>query len=180
MTASRRIFLTGMPASGKTTLGQAVARLRPGWILVDVDSEIEARRGLTVPQIFAADGEAAFRALENEVMEDICRREGNIIVCTGGGTPCADGRMEMMRRAGTVVLLDAPVEILARRVRQQPGRRPLLEGCDDLDARLEALRKDRNVYYNKAHYVFDSSLLDTAGDIERSAASFVERYIDKP
>ena len=68
MTASRRIFLTGMPASGKTTLGQAVARLRPGWILVDVDSEIEARRGLTVPQIFAADGEAAFRALENEVI----------------------------------------------------------------------------------------------------------------
>lgn len=177
MTAARRIFLTGMPACGKTTLGLAVTRLMPQWMLVDLDHEIEAAQGMTVAQIFASAGEERFRQLERETLRDICDRDADMIVCTGGGTPCCPGMSELMLGAGTVVWLDAPTDVLARRVMMQPGQRPLLEGKADLAAALDELRRERTPYYNKAHSVFDSSRLDTAAQIEDTARAFITRYM---
>lgn len=178
MTAARRIFLIGMPAAGKTTLGTAVARIRPQWRIVDTDMLIEKAEGMSVRDIFATKGEEYFRDLEMQTIREISKAEGNLIICPGGGAPCQAQVMEMMLSSGTVVWLDAPDARLAERVMMQPGQRPLLENAGDTLAALKALREKREPYYRRAHGMFDSSRLDTEEQISATARDFILQYID--
>ena len=107
------IVLAGMPGSGKTTVGQALARLS-GKPFVDLDAEIVRRAGKPIPEIFAGEGEAAFRALESQVLQAVCAQSGQVIATGGGAVLSAENR-EAMRRTGRVYVLrrklgDLPTE----------------------------------------------------------------------
>lgn len=107
------IVLVGMPGSGKTTVGRCLAGLS-GRSFVDVDEEIVRAAGRTIPEIFAQQGEEAFRMLENQVLKEVCAQSGRVIA-TGGGAVLWSGNRSAMRRTGRVYrlrrrLVDLPTE----------------------------------------------------------------------
>lgn len=107
------IVLVGMPGSGKTTVGRLLARLS-GRPFVDLDGEIVRRAGKSIPELFAQEGEGAFRDLESRVLEEVCAKGGQAIA-TGGGAVLRPENRTAMRRTGRVYFLqrnlgDLPTE----------------------------------------------------------------------
>lgn len=138
-----RILLVGMMGCGKTTTGALVAR-RLGWDYRDSDADVEALTGRTVPEIFATDGEAAFRRAESEVLAAACTGERPAVVAVAGGAVLSPDNRSLIRGCGTVVWLRAEPHKLAERVGDGAGR-PLLEG--DKDATMARLLTERAPYY---------------------------------
>ena len=104
------LILIGMPGSGKSRIGQALAQ-RMDRPFVDLDGEIVNRAGKSIPEIFAESGEAAFRALEHEVVCDACREKGAVIA-TGGGAVLREDNVRAMRQNGRLMLLTRSLDEL--------------------------------------------------------------------
>ena len=144
----RNLVLVGMSGTGKSRVGRLVAeRLR--WRFVDTDAEIERSAGRPVQQIFAAEGEARFRAIEREVVARVARRVGTVI-STGGGAILDPANRERLFAANLVVCLEASAEQIAARLARSRERRPLLQGDDPLAA-IRALQAQRAPVYALAH-----------------------------
>jgi shikimate kinase len=145
------IVLVGLMASGKSTVGRLLAAAL-GRPFVDADAVIEERSGRPIPAIFADQGEAAFRDLEEAVIADLSRQDG-LVIATGGGAVLRPANQEALRRSGLVIWLDVPPEELFERAGQQGlDSRPLLQGADPL-ARLRALAESRaEAYQAAAHH----------------------------
>jgi shikimate kinase len=110
----KSIFLIGYRATGKTTVAQLLAeRLGRDWI--DADDEIERRAGKSIADIFAEDGEQAFRDLEAEVVAELCRWR-RAVVALGGGAVLSEANRTAIRLAGVVVWLTATIDTLQRRL----------------------------------------------------------------
>ncbi|MDR0897760.1 MAG: shikimate kinase [Oscillospiraceae bacterium] len=120
------IVLVGMPGSGKSTIGEQLAGQmnRP---FVDCDTQIVRKAGASIPEIFAAQGEVGFRALESEVIHEVCRKGGQIIA-TGGGAVLRDANVRAMRQNARVCFLQRPLQALPR------DGRPLSASDDALKA----------------------------------------------
>lgn len=174
------IFLIGHAACGKTTLGRALHE-RTGVRFVDLDQAVERSAGMTVPEIFATQGETAFRALEAEALEHVCALYAghDAVVACGGGTPCRPGAMDLMLRSGTVVRLSADRDITLRRLREAEGQRPRLAGLSDaaLIAALDADARDREPSYSRATATFDSSRLDTEEQVNETVTLFINEFM---
>ena len=131
------LVLIGMPGSGKTTVGRRLADLS-GKSFVDVDEEIVRAAGRTIPEIFAREGEEAFRMLENRILKEVCSKSGQVIA-TGGGVVLHMENWNTMRRTGRVYWLKRRLEDLATEGRplSKPGnlakmeqtRGPLYDGA---------------------------------------------------
>lgn len=163
-----RIFLTGYMGSGKTTLGKAFAR-HLGVPFVDLDWYIEERFHKTIGELFKERGEASFRELERDMLHEVAAFE-NVVISTGGGTPCFFDNMEYMNACGTTVFLDVHPDILYRRLRVATRQRPILQGKTDEELRvfiLDALAL-RAPHYGKARYRFDGGRLESHGQIAES------------
>ena len=144
----RNLVLIGMSGVGKSRVGRLVAeRLR--WRFVDTDVEIERSTGRTVPEIFAADGEGQFRAIEREVVARVAQRSGTVIA-TGGGAILDAGSREVLWSGNLVVCLEASAEQVAERLARSRERRPLVAGPDPLAA-MRALLAERAPIYALAH-----------------------------
>ncbi|MDX8401571.1 MAG: shikimate kinase [Mariprofundaceae bacterium] len=140
------ISLVGLMGSGKTTIGRLLAaRLRCPF--EDLDEAIVARAGKPIPRIFAEDGECVFRAIEGEALEGVVRRGGYRVLATGGGVVLRAPNRARLKRAGPVIWLDAPPEVLAARIAGDPNR-PLLHGVDPL-ARMRELDRARRALYRE-------------------------------
>lgn len=120
----RNIVLTGMPGSGKNSIGKALA-LRVGMEYVDTDELIEQRAGRTVSAIFAESGEPAFRDMESAVAKEVASR-GGLVISTGGGTMMREDNARALRRTGLVFFINRPVEEILSTV--DLSNRPLLAG----------------------------------------------------
>ena len=119
----KAIFLYGAPASGKSTLGKALAE-RLGLGFVDLDERIVAEAGMSIPEIFKTRGEAAFRDLESKVLWEVVSEPK--VVSLGGGTLLRDENRALCEESGTIFCIDTPSdEELARRIGAAPGSRPL-------------------------------------------------------
>lgn len=135
-----RILLVGMMGAGKTTVGRLVAA-KLGWAYVDSDAEVEQATGRGVAEIFATDGEAAFRDAEDEALRRACRGPESVVVSVAGGAVLRPANRALIRQAGLVAWLRADPATLAVRVGDGTGR-PLL-GDDPLAAltALDAVRR---------------------------------------
>ena len=138
----RHLALAGFMGSGKTTVGEAVAR-RLGRPFVDLDREIEARAGSAVAELFASRGEPGFRALEEDVARDVLRDAEPVVVALGGGAVLSERtRNDLAARAFTV-LLDVDPEVAWTRV--AGSGRPLAQEPEE----FHALHRDRQPLYEE-------------------------------
>ena len=143
--------------AGKTRLGQALAH-RLGYHFIDLDSEIAAVAGLSITEIFAQEGEIAFRLREQETLHAISlsalAQETSCIIACGGGTACYHENLEFMKAQGFVIFLDVPPETLCERLLQQTPQRPLLPYSrkEDLLPHIQKLLKTRLPFYTQAHW----------------------------
>ncbi len=122
---TQNIALIGMPGCGKTTVGRALADLL-GRPFYDADEQIEARAGRKIPDIFAQDGEAAFRRLETEVLAELSRQSGAVIA-TGGGVVTREENRDLLRQNSTIVWLQRDLHSLPLAGRPVSQSRPLNE-----------------------------------------------------
>lgn len=180
---TRRVWLIGLPCSGKSTLGHALAAYSSYVTFVDLDEAIEREAGCTVSEIFSRNGEAHFRALERNMLERLASTpvpEGHtLVIATGGGTPCRPGAIELMHASGTSVLLEATRERLLSRLADGRDKRPLIARLDDeaLEQYIDALSAERAPWYGRAAERFDSSYLDTPDELASSVTRFAERFL---
>ncbi len=140
------LYLVGFMGTGKTTVGRAVAH-QLGYALLDSDHEIERQQKRTIPEIFATDGEAAFRALERAFVEGGHAATRTVVAC-GGGLVVQPGMLELVKTKGVVICLHASLEAILRRT-QGNKNRPLLDVENPMD-RIRALYAAREPIYNKA------------------------------
>jgi len=117
--AASRIVLTGFMGSGKSTVGPLLAG-ELGWTFIDLDAEIERRTGLTVPQIFSEQGEAAFRKEETAALAAVLGRTRTVIALGGGAPETLGNRLLLEQTPATaIVYLAAPFATLAGRCAEQ-------------------------------------------------------------
>ena len=161
-----RIILIGYMGAGKTTIGRALAK-ELDVPFYDLDWYIESRRHKTVAQIFAEEGEEAFRRIEHNMLHEVAEFEDVVISC-GGGTPCFFDNMEYMNTQGQVVYLKAEPQVLIDHLRMGRTERPLLKGKspEELEEFIKEQVRAREPYYNQARYIFDVSLMDNYDKIQ--------------
>ena len=140
------LYLVGFMGTGKTTVGRAVA-MRLGFQAMDSDHEIEREKGRTVAQIFAGEGEAAFRALERRFIERGHPDRGMVVAC-GGGLVVQPGMSELLRARGVVICLHATLDTILQRT-AQARTRPLLN-VEDPEVRIRQLYAEREETYKRA------------------------------
>ena len=155
------IVLIGFMGTGKSAVGRNLARRLDARHL-DTDAEIEREAGKPIPQIFAEEGEAAFRARETAILSALTPPElgeGGVILSTGGGTPLRAENAALLKQIGTVVWLRVTPEVILARVEKDLHERPLLAGhTDNPLARIETLLAEREPRYAAlADYQLDTS-----------------------
>jgi shikimate kinase len=170
--SAEHIVLIGMMGSGKTTIGHALAE-RLGFGFVDSDEVIQSRTGRTVREIFATEGEATFRRLESAALLDALDWREPLVVAAAGGVVLAEpNRVALRERAGRIIWLTAPVEVLAARA-ETGSHRPLLD--DDVGASMARLYAAREPLYRElAHQIVasdDRPVADIVSEIVGSLPS---------
>jgi len=150
--AKRNIVLVGFMGTGKTTVGQLLAK-QTGMPLVDMDTLIEERTGKTINDIFAEDGETHFRTLEREMVKELATREGQVI-STGGGIVLNPDNIADFEKTGLVVCLLANAETVLDRVRHDASR-PLLAG--DKATKITELLETRKPLYEAVAHKIDTN-----------------------
>jgi shikimate kinase len=151
------LYLVGFMASGKTTIGRAVAE-ELGWPFTDIDCEIETRQGRSIAEIFLQDGEAAFRDLETQTIRArvLEIEAGNpCVVALGGGAFVQPRNWELIQNNGVAVWLDCTLETVRKRL-EDDTTRPL---AADRGNALQVLYEDRRPLYARADFRID---VDTA------------------
>ena len=147
------IYLIGPMGSGKTTIGQRVAK-RLKMEFIDCDRNLEKQTGASVNLIFDVEGEAGFRKREGAMLKDLTSRQ-NVLIATGGGTVLKKKNRELLQRTGLVVYLQTSVSQQLHRLRLDRTRPLLQEG--DRQQKLTRLAAARNpVYEELADLVFPS------------------------
>ncbi len=165
------LFLVGARASGKTTIGKALAKSL-GLPFVDTDQHMLRGVGLTVEQIVAAEGWPGFRNRESRALQEVAElHAAGGVVSTGGGMVLAEENRLLMRQRGMVVFLDAPVQTLAERLSRNPvaTQRPSLTGKGLIEEIGQVLEERRHLYEQAAHHVVDASrpMLAVCREIEQ-------------
>jgi shikimate kinase len=139
------LYLVGFMGTGKSTVGRQVAR-QMGFNFLDSDHEIERAQGRPVSQIFAAEGEAAFRAMERAFIESGHPAQRCVVSC-GGGLVVPPGMLELLRSRGVVICMHAPIETILQRT-MHATHRPLLQ-VDNPEQRLRELYAQREELYRR-------------------------------
>ena len=155
-----KIFLLGLPGSGKTTLGKSLATSL-GLTFIDLDEAIEKEEGKSIREIFRLHTEEHFRKLESLHLRILCLSEEDFVMATGGGTPCFSDNMALIRQTGTSVFLDVAPKIIAQRILKTDLRsRPLFADLhpENLKDAIEFMRSQRISFYRQAHLTIGPEL----------------------
>jgi len=149
-TSLKRIYLVGMPGSGKSTSGKRFARAL-GWSFADLDKLVKLRTGKNIPQFFKEEGEEAFRSVERSCLHETSLSMHLVVAC-GGGTAAWFDNMEWMLKNGTVIWLDIAQSELKRRIISGKSERPLFSGLSEseIEAKLITLYNLRVAFMERA------------------------------
>ncbi|MBP6744679.1 shikimate kinase [bacterium] len=169
---SRNIILLGPSGAGKSSTAKLLSEIlsRP---CLDCDKAIEAKTGQSIATLFKDHGEEAFRAIENQLLDELLAQknlEPQVIAC-GGGLPIGDGNMEKLKILGQTIYLTAQVETLAKRIGSQDSR-PLLAANEpeQLTEKIRALLTRRQKIYEQAHLTIDTdakTVAEVVAEIQR-------------
>lgn len=170
------IHLIGYRGTGKTSVAELLAA-RLGWAWLDADVELERQAGRTIAEIFAAEGEGAFRDLESQVLRELCQRD-QIVLGVGGGGVLREENRAVLQASGRVVWLQASPEAIYQRIQQDPttaSRRPNLTSMGGL-AEVERLLEVRTPIYRQAAHL----AVDTEGKSPAEVADEILARLDLP
>ena len=148
------LALIGFMGTGKTSVGRALADLLH-FEFLDTDELIQTRAGRSITDIFAKDGEPAFRAMEREVVNELSAREG-LVISTGGGLPTNPENLAALKEHALVVCLWSSPEKIWERVRHQ-SHRPLLHDPDP-QKKIRELLAAREPFYKQADVLMNTEL----------------------
>ena len=165
----KNIILCGFMGCGKSTVGALLAK-KTGMSFIDLDSYIEKKENKTVSKIFADSGEDYFRALEIEAARELSERNG-LVIAAGGGTLVFRENVEVLKKSGRIVLLELPVETVAKRL-ENDTTRPLLNRPDKDEAMRELYNKRLPLY----RAVCDLELDTTDLSPEETAETILEAF----
>lgn len=160
-----------MMGAGKTTVGRKLAHAL-GRTFIDADHELESRTGVRIPVIFDIEGETGFRDREARLLQELCAMPG-LVVATGGGVVLREENRSLLRKAGTVLYLYAPPELLYERTRLDSNR-PLLQVPDPL-ARLRELFGLRDPLYREVADIVIESPQGSVGALVKRVEKEVAR-----
>lgn len=160
------IYLIGFMGTGKSTVSELIAG-KLGWKLIDTDAYIENREGRKIKDIFAAEGEPAFRDMETAALRQLASGDKQVISC-GGGIVLRHENADIMKQSGRVILLNAAPETVLSRVKHGNDR-PLLNGHMNVEY-ISQLMDKRMPYYE---YAAD----ETVGTDGRSAEKIADDII---
>lgn len=143
----KHIFLIGFMGCGKSSIGKRLSyQLKKP--LVDLDSRIESTAGRSISEIFATEGEEAFRDMETEALKKLFDAKLSYVVSTGGGLPLREKNRRIMKKQGIVIYLRAGADTLYERLKQDEAR-PLLQ-VEDPRARIKQMLGERSAIYEEA------------------------------
>ena len=153
---NNRIYLIGYMGSGKTSIGKGLAD-KLGFQFIDTDHFIENRQRKTINEIFSQKGEDTFRFMEHKALEEISLFE-NVVISTGGGSPCFYSNMELMNKSGFTIYLKTSPEELTKRLNLTKNKRPLIKEktSEEMQAFIAENIEKRNHYYDQAQLIFDA------------------------
>ncbi len=161
------LILTGFMGAGKSVVAEKIAR-KASLEMLDLDDEIERREGRTIAEIFEKMGEKEFRRIENQTLR-AALKSGAGVIATGGGLLTTPENAELLKEA-VVVNLDAPIEVLIKRLDGSGGKRPLArEGAEALRGLFD---RRRSLYEAVLHHVDTANL-----SIEESAEKALEIWL---
>ncbi len=163
-----RIFLVGYMGSGKTTIGGELAE-KLGFKFIDTDIYIEKKYQKTINEIFASLGEQKFREMETSTINEVSNME-NVVIATGGGMPCFNNNMELMKEKGIVIFLNPDIDELTYRLNLVKATRPLIKDKSDAEMRgfIEKMLPSRLPFYTQAH-------ITTSGNLETGAEEILNK-----
>jgi 3-dehydroquinate synthase len=181
VTLPLRITLTGYSGSGKSSVGRLVAE-RLGWEFADSDDFFPERTGKTIAQLFAEDGEAAFRVHETAILRSLLAEE-RIVVASGGGAVLTEDSRRAMAEAGLVICLEATPTTILERVKQPDAPvRPLIAWGYPL-SQIERFKAQRASLYSLADHTLHTDTLtpeEAADEIVRFYRQHGERVFARP
>lgn len=155
MDKRKNVILCGFMGSGKSTVGKFLSR-RLGMQFIDMDAYIEDWQKTTISEIFAAKGETEFRRLETQAARDLSAKHGQVIAA-GGGTLLFPQNVEIFRKNGVIVLLDAPLAALQERLKNDRSR-PLLQKPNRNEVIRELHEKRMPLYRAAADFSVNAGL----------------------
>lgn len=181
MSLPHSVVLIGFMASGKSHVARLISKHFDAPV-IDLDARIEAACGASIASVFAAHGEKYFREKEAEALKQVLQEtaEKPSIIATGGGVVTGETNRALLQQAAkdgvAVIYLRASPETLARRIRQEPGKRPLIDGdrilnMDETQQRVKVLLEGRRAFYeSSANIIVDTN----DSDASNVAAEIVE------
>ncbi len=171
----KKVILIGYMGSGKSIVAKKLAA-SIGVNCLELDDLIEKKSEMTIEKIFSSKGELYFRKLENQLFLELLKEKNDLIISTGGGTPCYFNNHELLNVENVVsVYLKASVGTLWSRLMKEKQKRPLIAHLDDIAVK-EFIAKhlfDRSFYYNQATFKVDvdgKSVDEVAAEITKLLA----------
>jgi len=155
-----RIYLIGYMASGKSNLGRQLAE-KLGFSFIDLDYVFEERFRISVLDFFEKYDEAGFRKIEQSLLHETTTFN-NVVISTGGGTPCYFDNMHLIKKSGISLYLHWTIPTLVERLKHVKRKRPLLKDipAEELQDKVTKHLTEREFYYNQADYTIDMDNLD--------------------
>ncbi len=171
----KRIILIGYMGAGKTTLGKKLAR-EMNLEFIDLDWYIENRFHKKVSELFQERGEEGFRILERNMLHEVAEFE-NVVISSGGGTPCFFDNIGYMNEQGLTIYLRADVETLKVHLSMGKQQRPLIaqKSGEELKTFIRDSLTEREPYYTQARLVFDVEKMDSNERIKGVVSRLMER-----
>ena len=164
-----KIYLIGMPGSGKSTLGRELAKAFSSKF-IDLDQEIEEGAGKSIKKIFKEEGEDFFRKTESDLLKNYSKSKDDFVMSTGGGAPCYHHGINIMNETGFSIYLKISKQELFQRLSGEKESRPLLAKSESLESTIQNLLSERGAIYDQAKVILESddiSLQDLEDAISR-------------
>lgn len=160
----QRIFLTGFMGAGKSAVGKLLAE-NLDLPYCDLDEEVERKAGKSINEIFDLEGEAYFRMLETDTLEQVIRDKSRCVVSTGGGIVLNKHNRDLMKQSGIIFYLRAKIDTIIERL-EGDEKRPLLKDDDKREQALQIFSQ-RSSLYEESDYTVDTDGLDPGQIAER-------------
>ncbi|MEI6434250.1 MAG: shikimate kinase [Bacteroidota bacterium] len=166
-----RIYLIGYMASGKSRLGQILA-MKLGFTFIDLDFVFEERFRISISDFFEKYDEDAFRQIERLLLHETTKAD-NLIVSTGGGTPCFFDNMQIIKKEGFSVYLQLEIPTIVERLGRAKRKRPLLKDFSEplICEKIRLHLVERSAFYEQADFILKAD--------NESMENLIERIVDR-